>query len=157
MGAVEMTFEQRVLSFWSKVNKAGPIPADHPEMSNCWIWEGAVNIQGYGTFCIGVDEAGQRNVNAHRVAFFLANGYFPNDDCDHLCHVKLCQRPSHLRDATHQDNINNRRCSFVCKRGHPLEDPNLYYDKKGRRKCRRCMKIYQERARSKRDELRFGT
>ena len=139
-GAVAMTFEQRVVAFWEKVNKAGPIPPLHQEMSNCWIWEGCKNHRNYGTFHIGFNEFGkQRNMKAHRVAFFLVNGFWPPKVIDHLCHVTLCVRPDHLRAVSQQENMMNRRCSKICKRGHPLEDPNLYYYKRYGKTVRRCV------------------
>lgn len=137
----ELTFEQRVASFWVKVNKNGPVPPSHPGMSNCWIWEGCKNHRNYGTFHIGFSEVGkQRNMKAHRVAFYLVNGYWPVE-IDHLCHVTLCVRPDHIREVlTHQENMMNRRCSLVCRRGHKLEDPNLqYYTSPAGKRVRRCI------------------
>ena len=38
----------------------------------------------------------------------------------------------------------------TCRRGHPLEGDNLYRDKAGRRRCRRCaadnQRAYRQRA-----------
>lgn len=143
-GAVQMTFEQRVMAFWAKVNKSGPVPPDHPEMSNCWIWEGCKNHRNYGTFHIGFSlEGKQRNMKAHRVSFFLTHGYWPNE-IDHLCHVTLCVRPDHIRDvSTHKENMANTRNAGLCRRGHKMEDPNLYYYQhygKTVRRCLACMK-----------------
>lgn len=154
MVAERYTFEQRVTAFWSKVNKDGPKPPDHPDMDNCWIWEGCVSSRNYGTFCIGGVGAGQQqNKKSHQVAWFLTYGYWPNE-IDHLCHVTLCTRVSHMRDLeTHQENINNRRCTFVCKRGHEIKDPNLYrYTSNGveKKRCLACYKAEQIRAKERR-------
>jgi len=139
----ELTFEQRIASFWVKVNKNGPVPPSHPEMSNCWIWEGCKNHRNYGTFHIGFNALGkQRNMKAHRVAFYLINGYWPEQEIDHLCHVTLCVRPDHLRDVSHQENIDARRCSRLCRKGHRLEGENMMpagvFRGRERWRCRAC-------------------
>jgi len=138
-----LSFESRVSSFWSKVNKDGPIPPNHPDMSNCWIWMGASSDGKYGQFSIG----GLDRRQAHNVAFMLAHGRWPHVELDHLCHVTKCVRLEHLKEVgSRAENINNRLCSKICKRGHPLADPNLYYykpDKNGRvrRRCKTCIPI----------------
>lgn len=144
----EWTFEQKVTSFWSRVNKDGPVPPSHPEMSNCWIWEGCKNHRNYGTFCVDTSVRPQKNKKAHAMVFFFLNGFWPKE-IDHLCHVTLCVRPDHIREVlTHQENMNNRRCSMVCRRGHKLEDPNLQYytspSGKTVRRCIECIKIKSE-------------
>jgi hypothetical protein len=136
MPATQMDFVQIVAAYWSKVERS----------DGCWIWKGAISGERYGQFSL----YGER-VKAHRFSFLLAHGYWPAHEIDHLCHEKLCQRAEHLRDVTHLENINNRRCSKICKRGHPLADPNLYYTntkKFGvRRRCLTCWKAEQERLR----------
>ena len=154
MVAERYTFEQKVTAFWSKVNKEGPKPPDHPDMDGCWIWEGCVSSRNYGTFCIGGSGKGQQNMKSHRVAWFLTYGYWPTE-IDHLCHVTRCTRVSHMREVkAHVENMNNRRCTFICKRGHPLADPNLYYintKKYGRkRRCLTCWKAEQVRLKERR-------
>ncbi len=163
MPGFEMTFEQKVLAFWSKVNKEGPIPIHHPEMSPCWIWEGFTNTEGeraYGAFCIGGKGGGRRNHKAHRVAWFMTYGYWPTE-IDHLCHVTRCVRVTHMREVqTHKENMANRRCSKICKRGHPLADPNLYYintKKYGRKhRCLTCWKSEQVRLKERRLAAKAG-
>lgn len=133
------TFAQRIQSFWSKVNKAGPVPPLHPEMSNCWIWEGYKEKDGYGRWMIP-EQGGQRCVKAHRFAFFLWFGSWPADELDHTCHVRDCVRPDHTKEATRKENANNR-VQKTCKRGHPLIESNFYYygKAKQRRRCRACI------------------
>lgn len=82
------TFEQR---FWSKVDKS----------SNCWIWTGARNNQGYGT--TSIDGAHRY---AHRASYETANGPIPAGMfIDHLCHNPACVKPAHLRLATAKQNM----------------------------------------------------
>lgn len=155
----ELTFEQRVLAFWSKVNKQGPIPPHHPEMSPCWIWEGCVNSRQYGTFSIGGSGKGKQKLwKAHRVAHFLASGVMPTGVVDHLCHVTLCVRPDHLRAVSQRENCNNR-ARRICVRGHPLQDPNLYhYLSHGhpKKRCLECHKMEAAKAKAKRDAIKAG-
>lgn len=139
----EQTFEQKIAAFWLKVNKAGPVPPSHPEMSNCWIWEGAKNHRNYGTFSLGYHQDGkQRNLKAHQVAFFIVNGYWPQGEIDHLCHVTLCVRPDHLLDVTHQENIDARRVAGLCHKGHRMEGDNRMpagvFSGRARFRCRIC-------------------
>lgn len=139
------SFGQRLASFWAKVNKNGPTPPHHPEMSNCWLWEGSTTDGRYGQWYMGEDFG---NRQAHIVAFMLMNGRLPNGDIDHLCHVTMCVRYEHLREATHQENCRNR-ANKLCKRGHPLADPNLYYYKSNGVQKRRCLTCIQAEFKSR--------
>jgi hypothetical protein len=69
----------------------------------CWPWTGSVAPNGYGqTWLQG------KWRRAHRVAFFLANGRWPEPCCCHACDVKLCCNPAHLFEGTHQDNSDDK-------------------------------------------------
>lgn len=83
-----------VTRFWGLVEKT-------PE---CWLWTGADNGNGHGKFC----DAGGHLVYAHRFSFELANGEIPTGlEVDHICRVRNCVRPDHLRLATHKENSEN--------------------------------------------------
>jgi len=72
---------------------------------NCWLWQAAVSNYGYGNFTVH-----GRTTGAHRVAWEMANGPIPEGMfIDHLCHVKHCVRPDHLRLATRKENGENRK------------------------------------------------
>lgn len=138
-----LTFEQRLLSIWSKVNREGPVPPLHPQMTQCWIWTGAIDDKGYGTFMFPDPKypSGQICRKAHRVVYLLVMGYWPSLELDHLCHVTACVRPDHMREATRKENANNlsRR---ICVRGHELTEENFYYyGAKRRRRCRLCLPL----------------
>lgn len=75
--------------FWSKVDKSG----------NCWLWTGTKFDDGYGLFNFG-----GRNHLAHRIAFGPTELFV-----DHMCHVKHCVNPDHLREATAKVNQENRK------------------------------------------------
>jgi hypothetical protein len=86
------TLEER---FWSKVDIRGK--------DECWEWRGGrfKLKHDYGAFhyCGNATQA-------HRVAFFLSNGFWP-EECRHKCDNPPCCNPSHLLDGTHQDNVND--------------------------------------------------
>lgn len=80
-------FENR---FWSHVDRT----------EGCWLWTASLRRNGYGQL-----KAEGRNRSAHRVAWELANGAIPDGRVvDHLCRVRHCVRPDHLRLVTHKQN-----------------------------------------------------
>jgi hypothetical protein len=117
--------------FWSKVDKDGPTM---PHMSTpCWVWTGARHRHGYGM--LNVDG---KIVTAHRVAFFLEHGRWPNPFALHDCDHPPCVR--HIREGTPADNMwdvssRSRRVwqRDTCQKGHPMSTT-----KSGRRYCRVC-------------------
>lgn len=129
------TLQQQLAAFWSKVRRT----------ETCWIWEGATWWDGYGHAIFDGKDAA-----AHRVAWMLSHGTWPEQQIDHLCHTPLCVRFDHLRDVSRKVNMNSRICSMICKRGHKLEDPNLYYWYSNGEKKRRCLAcIMREREKAK--------
>lgn len=87
------TAEQR---FWAKVQKT----------DDCWLWTASVLKKrgGYGQF-----NDGSTMVRAHRFSWELAHGPIPTGlDIDHVCRVRRCVNPDHLRLATRKQNCENR-------------------------------------------------
>jgi hypothetical protein len=79
------------LQFWNHVQKT----------DGCWLWTGAINGRGYGTF-----SANQRVQNASRVSWLLRHGTIPKDaSVCHTCDVPTCVNPDHLFIGTHKDNM----------------------------------------------------
>jgi hypothetical protein len=81
--------------FWSKVARGAP--------DECWPWLGARAAKGYGLFWWN-----GRMVKAHRVAFFLEHGRWPEPCGLHRCDHPACCNPSHVRDGTPADNAQER-------------------------------------------------
>lgn len=80
--------------FWGFVEKS----------DDCWLWTGAVNGKGYGTFSAD----GVRHM-AHRFAWTLAGrSLTPGLTLDHLCRVQLCVRVDHLEEVTYAENLARR-------------------------------------------------
>lgn len=80
--------------FWAKVHKT----------DGCWLWTAGTFEAGYGAFAIK-----RKQRPAHRISYTLASGPIPEGlVIDHMCFVKLCVRPSHLRAITVKQNQENR-------------------------------------------------
>ena len=110
----------------------------------CWRFLGSIQYQGYGKI-----KRGGRNVAAHRYFYEKLVGQIPNGlTLDHLCEVKDCVNPNHLKPATIWENSSRGNCvsainsrKVFCKRNHPL--PKIAERKYGqmRRECMPCIKI----------------
>lgn len=67
--------------------------------SACILWLGGIFADGYGK----VKFRG-RNMRAHRAAYFLNRGHWPEHQLRHLCDTPLCIAVSHLVPGTPADN-----------------------------------------------------
>lgn len=84
-----------VAAFWAKVDKSG----------DCWLWKGASEKSGMG---YGQHFFARRNRSAHRISYELANGPIPPKlFIDHICRVRACVNPAHLRTVTVKQNNEN--------------------------------------------------
>ena len=86
--------------FWALVDQSGG-----PNV--CWPFLGATEKRprlGYGQFTLSVD-GGQKTVRAHRVAYWLTHGSWPEDNGCHSCDNPSCCNPAHIFDATQRENV----------------------------------------------------
>lgn len=136
------------IRFWAKVDYWDP---DH-----CWLWIGARTGSGYGALHEGAPS--EHQLSAHRVSYELLVGPIPAGlTIDHLCRVKACVNPKHLEPVTQRENT-MRNGSVValnaqktrCHRGHPFDSLNTWIDKRGKRYCRTCQRIWQVAYRERR-------
>jgi hypothetical protein len=79
--------------FWAKVRKT----------ETCWLWTASTTEKGYGHFGIG-----PKIVAAHRWVYEDSYGPIPDGmQIDHICRVRACVNPAHLRLATNKQNREN--------------------------------------------------
>ena len=81
-------------------HKRVPIPAE----GGCLLFPTKPTARGYGQL-----QTGGRGYLAHRVAYEIAYGPIPQGmQVDHICHIRRCVNPSHLRLVTAAQNQQNR-------------------------------------------------
>lgn len=127
-----------------------------PDLPGCWLWIGARCGSGYGSVAVG-----RRNgtAMAHRAMYELAKGPIPAGFVlDHLCGLKICVNPDHLRPVPQRDNVMRgssipalNASKAVCTNGHQFDEANTYQSKAGRA-CRACHRS-RERERKRRISL----
>lgn len=110
--------------------------------SGCWRWAGYVAPDGYAYYS---------NKSAHRYAYKTYCGPIPDGlEIDHLCNVRDCVNPKHLRLATPMENMHARHSNTLarrnaekthCKYGHAFTPENTYrqQNEKGGRMCKACV------------------
>lgn len=124
--------------------------------TGCFEWTGALDGRGYGNVRVG------RQVRkAHRVVYEVVRGpVAPELDCDHLCRVPSCVRPSHLQPVRHVVNVRRGAAMWVpgalqrakthCPRGHAYTPANTYVQPStGGRLCRACDREKKRAARQR--------
>lgn len=82
-----------------KINKDGA--------GGCWIWTASKKPRGYGQFAIRVNGK-NKNHYAHRLSYEIHVGPIPEGmQLDHICRVRSCVNPDHLRVVTNMENHQN--------------------------------------------------
>lgn len=143
--------------FAAMVDKNGPVPPHRPELGPCHIWTGYRNERGYGQ--VGLERS-RKCALAHRVAFLLAHGRWPESLGLHHCDNPACvkavaddQGPAHIFEGTLKDNavdmVAKKRMPVQsrthCKNGHPYDTT-----RNGARSCSICNRAYRRRWRQQR-------
>lgn len=95
------------IRFMAKIHK------NHSSKS-CWEWLGAKDTYGYGR--VVRKEFSKTPIKAHRYAFFLYYGHWPEGPCYQACGNKSCVKPNHLFDV-----------SRIAAKEKP--DVNVYFEK----------------------------
>lgn len=83
-----------------------------PDGDGCWVFQGNIDRNGYGRIFV----MGKGKQRAHRTAWFLSCGEWPNTLVLHSCDNRRCVRPSHLHLGSH---LRNRREELERKGEHP--------------------------------------
>lgn len=100
--------------------------------TGCWLWIDAIPLKQNGYGRINVFRKGPQR--AHRIAWELYRGPIPRGlVVDHICRVRSCVNPDHLRVVTRRQNaLENTTSSAAerarqthCKHGHPLAGSNV--------------------------------
>jgi hypothetical protein len=118
--------------FWRRVIKT----------DDCWLWTHP-REDGYGRTQIGWTRK-----RAHVWAWEDARGPVPAGMVlDHLCRVRNCVNPDHLRVVTSAENTHAPGSQAIakahaerthCPHGHPYDAANTRIDR-GKRRCRTCL------------------
>ena len=141
-----MTVDERFDALWQPEPNSG-----------CMIWMGASRGNGYGAFWDG-----KKDVAAHRFAWERKHGPIPVGlVVDHLCRVRTCVNPAHLRVVTQRENVFENSFALAainaakthCKRGHEFTTENTMRTSKGR-ECRLCNRMLQTKYREQKRSVR---
>lgn len=126
----------------------------------CWLWLGATS-GGYGVIGVNYRADGyQKTIRVHRLLYEALVGPIEDGkELDHLCRVRRCCNPSHVRQATPEENmfapgsqtfgaLNAQKTH--CPKGHPYDEVNTYWrkDRPGHRECRACLSTPRRRRES---------
>lgn len=129
-------------------HKSIPVPE-----SGCWIWLGAKQTNGYGH----LGYMGKTYL-AHRISYQEHVGAIPEKMVlDHICHVRDCVNPDHLRPVTNAQNLlaeNSLSISAICARKEVC--PKCKGDYTKVKVGRVCVPCRRERQKTQRRALQFG-
>jgi hypothetical protein len=129
---------------------------DKTDPSGCWLW--TRSHRGGGGYAY-VRQAGKRT-SVHRLVYEGLVGPIPKGKAlHHLCEVKHCANPDHLRPVTRSEHSLVHGQSWPlwqlekthCPQGHPYDEANTYRNRGGRY-CRTCHNLRGNNARKRRND-----
>ena len=83
----------------------------HVDENGCWIWQGALDVDGYGKISVR-----GKQLYTHRVMYEIAFGPIPEGlQLDHLCRTPACMRPAHLEAVTCAENVQRGNAAKLTK------------------------------------------
>jgi len=74
-------------------------------MSGCWLWSGPLDAYGYASVSEKRASGKWTTTKAHRLIYKMLVGPITKPTLDHLCRIRSCVNPDHLRPATNYENI----------------------------------------------------
>ena len=101
----------------------------------CWLWQGCHNSGGYGLLVVDGQPRG-----VHRIVWEGLIGPIPDGlEIDHMCRVRDCVNPDHLRTVTHAINVGSSKRRRLCGKGlHRMAGHNVLNTPSTGRRCRAC-------------------
>lgn len=138
--------EAFLVRFWALVDTSNP--------DGCWLWVGRTTRDGYGMMRFRGNHTG-----THRIAYMVLRGEPGKWLVCHHCDTPRCVNPSHLYLGTDRSNHEDKRArgrgwnpralanslKTHCVHGHSLS--SAYVTKQGKRHCRPCHTINENRRR----------
>lgn len=99
-------------NFWTRVSKS--------EATECWLWIGALDKQGYGKLFYGNGPG--NSWRAHRFSYELHHGKINGSGRElfvcHKCDNPRCVNPAHLFLGTAKDNVHDMIAKGRAKMSH---------------------------------------
>ena len=102
--------------------------------TGCWLWTGACISQGYGALMVR-----KEFWLAHRYVYTQRMGPIPaGHELHHVCGVRSCVNPDHLRAVTRREHPGNLAAINAAKTCCSRCGGPYYTNCRGQRVCRRC-------------------
>jgi len=90
--------------------------------SGCWLWQGEINRNGYGTFLIRPQPGIRKRKMVHIEVYVLVKGEYDRKLLlDHTCRTRNCCHPKHLEPVTVRVNtLRGEAPLFKKKEEYPI-------------------------------------